>query len=92
MAERVDWDARRLVQALELREDPDAKGFRRDALESLTASLKESGHLDPREPLDEQAVLNQVLAAANDLVNSGVLSVAEVRQHCAQYWQMASRP
>ena len=90
LARDVGFSAKRLIMALQVRDDERAKGFRHASLEVLRDNLIESRHLDPREPLDEDAVLRRVLAAANEHVKCGTISVGEVREQCARYWQLAT--
>jgi len=78
MARDLDWDARRLVDAIGDRHDDRAKGFRSRALEQMQESLTESGHLDARETLSEQQLLARVLAATHEYVLRGAISGAEV--------------
>lgn len=66
LAVELGRDAKRLVAAIEAREDPRTKGFRGKALESLRESLERSGHLDPREVLDERGAWDQLLADLPD--------------------------
>ncbi len=80
LARELDWDARRLVDALGARQDDRAKGFRSDALDQVKESLMESGHLDTRATLNEQELLARVLAAAHDHVRRGAIEGAEVRE------------
>jgi len=86
LARDLDWDAKRLVEALELRGDERVRGFRKAAVEAVRESLMDSRHLDPAEPLDEQAVLARVLAAANEPIKSGALDVDEVRHLFSRFW------
>lgn len=59
-------DAKRLVAALEAREDPRAKGFRAASLAALRESLERSGHLDAREVLDTRAAWDRLLSDLPD--------------------------
>jgi len=88
MARERDADAKRLIQALRAREDERAKGFRQRVLDSLAEGLTESGYLDPREPLDEDAVRQRVLAAANEVIKDGTLDAAEVRELFERLWEL----
>ena len=87
LARDLDWDPKRLVAALDAREDQRARGFRRNSLQSLAEALNESGHLDDRETLEQQEVLTWVLAAANEVVKRGAIDAAEVQDQCARLWQ-----
>lgn len=78
LASELDWDARRLIDALADRQDDRAKGFRSDALDQVQESLIESGHLDTRPTLSEQQILAYVLAAANEHVQHKAITGAEV--------------
>jgi len=78
MARDLDWDARRLVDAIGDRQDDRAKGFRSRALDQLKESLMESGHLDTRPTLNKQDLLTHVLAAANHHVQQDEITGAEV--------------
>ena len=89
LAHDLDWDAKRLVEALGAREDERTKGFRSDALERVTGKLTESGHLDTRDPLDEETVLTRVLAASNDFVKQGTVGASEVRELCSKLWRLS---
>ena len=62
LAIELGRDAKRLLVAIEAREDARTKGFRRQSLEALRESLERSGHLDPREALDERGAWDQLLA------------------------------
>jgi len=90
LASDLGFCAKRLLDALDSRDDERAKGFRQASLDALREGLTKSGHLDPREPLDEEAVLERMLSGANEYVKRGTISVAEVREHCARYWQLAA--
>ena len=89
LARDLNWDAKRLTQTLQAREDERTKGFRSDALEKVTENLTESGHLDPRDPLSEEEVLTRVLAASNDYVKQGIVAASGVRELCARFWQLS---
>lgn len=91
IARDLNWDAKRLTQALHAREDERTKGFRSDALERMTEKLTESGHLDIRDPLDEEAILTRVLAASNDSVRQGTIDAAEIRELCSRLWRLSLR-
>ena len=90
LARDLDWDARRLVEALDERNDERARGFRAAALESLVGSLTAEGHLDLRQPLTEAESLTRVLSAANEGVKSGSISVDEVHSHFQRFWSLAT--
>ena len=89
LARELNWDAKRLTQALHAKEDERAKGFRSDALEKVTENLTESGYLDPRVPLSEDELLTRVLAASNDFVKQGVVAASEIRGLCSKFWQLS---
>lgn len=80
LARDLDWDARRLVDAIGDRQDDRAKGFRSRALDQVMESLMESGHLDTRATLNEHELLARVLTASHDYVRRGVIEGAEVRE------------
>jgi len=90
LAQDLDWDADRLVEALETREDERAKGFRTTALESVKEALAIEGHLDTRRCLTEPEALTRVLSAANEPVRAGHLEPAEVRALFQRFWSLAT--
>ena len=57
LASDLGFSGKRLVAALETRQDERTKGFRQASLNALRDNLTESGHLDPREPLGQDAVV-----------------------------------
>jgi hypothetical protein len=89
LAEDLDWDARRLIDALDAREDERAKGFRAKAIERMTEHLTTSGYLDPRPTLDKAALCARVLGAANEDLRQGVLGPDEVAARFERLWQLA---
>jgi len=89
LARELDWDASRLVEALDVREDERAKGFRTNALESIVEGLTAEGYLDPREPLTPADALAHVLSAANDAVRQDNIEVEEVRRVFERFWSLA---
>jgi hypothetical protein len=90
LARDLDWDARRLVEALEAREDERARGFRGNTLESVVEGLTTMGYLDLRQPLTESEALISVLSAANEAVRSGHIGVDEVRGQFSRFWSLVT--
>ena len=90
LAADAGWDAKRVLAALEARQDERAKRFHSSALETMVQRLTDSGHLDPREPLDRPSALSRVLAAAADHVRGGSIDPAEVQRLFDRLWEMAS--
>jgi hypothetical protein len=70
-------DAKRLVAALEAREDPRAKGFRAASLAALRESLERSGHLDAREVLDARAAWDRLLSDLPDAAERDPLGLRQ---------------
>jgi len=91
LARDLDWDAEKLLESLSIKEDNRAKGFRSGVLERVSENLTESGYLDTREPVDEDAVLTRVLAASNDFVKQGTIDVNDVRNLCSSLWRLSLR-
>jgi len=86
LARELGGDARRLVEALEERRDPRARGFRRAALEELREKLEDGGYLDTRELLKLEEVQARVLDAAREFVEAGSITADSVRELVARYW------
>jgi uncharacterized protein YhaN len=78
LVDELDGDARRLLVTIERREDERVKRFRADTMEQLTGYLESHGYVDPREPLDEAAIVARVLSALAEHVEARRLSTAEV--------------
>jgi hypothetical protein len=83
LAEDLNWDAKRLVEALDAKR---ITGFRKKALTSLQENLVAGGYLDARETLDEETANNRVLAAANDFVKRGAIDTDEIQKSFIQFW------
>jgi uncharacterized protein YhaN len=90
IARDLDWDASRLVAALEAREDERARGFRASTLESVLEVFTADGYLDPRQLLTEPEALTRVLSAANDTVLEGNIGVDEVRGIFEHFWALGN--
>jgi len=90
MARELDWDAGRLIAAIEARGDDRTKGFRAGTLERMKDRFLESGHLSAEETLGEDTARGRVLAAANEHVNSGVLAIDEVGRLLTTWWRMCA--
>ena len=86
LARELDWDGRRLVEALQTREDERARGFRTNALEFMVEQLAAAGYLDTRKPLAESEALVRVLASANDAVRACRIEADEVRRLFRLFW------
>jgi hypothetical protein len=86
IAEDLNWDAKRLVEALDTGTDERAKRFHKKSLTSLEENLSERGYLDTRETLDKETAYNRVLAAGNDFVKRGAIDTAEVREQFIRFW------
>ena len=91
LARDLNWDAKRLTQALHAKKDGRTKGFRGDALERVIEKLTESGHLDMGDPLSEEDILTRVLVASNDSVKQGTINAAEIRELCSGLWRLSLR-
>jgi len=89
LAQDLNWDARRLVEALEDRKDERANGFRANTLETVKEYLSDNGYLDLRPQLTEEDALIRVLFAAHDPVHTGVIDVGEVRDLFRRFWSQA---
>jgi exonuclease SbcC len=70
-------DAKRLLAAIEEGKDARTKGFRRKSLDALRDGLERSGHLDPRDVLDERAAWDRLLL---DLPDAAGLDAPELRR------------
>lgn len=57
--------------------------FRASRVDSLREHLLETGHLDPRQPLDEEAVVERVLVGLRPRLERDELRIPEVRQTVA---------
>lgn len=90
LARDLDWDAKRLIEALRTRGDERARGFRSNALESILQNLAASGHLDQRETLGQQEALNHVLAAADEEVRAGRIPLEQIPSLFDRYWSMCN--
>jgi hypothetical protein len=90
LARDLEWDAKRLVQALSARKDERAKGFRSSVLEIVIENLQESGHLPTEDPLNKVVVLDRVLAAASEFVKCSVIAAEDVREMCSALWHLAT--
>jgi len=88
MAREFDWDAERLMAAIEARDDERLKGFRAKTTEAMLDWMHESGHLSAEETLGEGEARNRVLAAANQYVKADVLTGDEVRELFAAWWRI----
>jgi len=88
LARDSGWDARRLIDALQRREDERAKGFRSNVLGELIENLETSGYLDARPRLGREDLLTPVLASASEHVASGVITGEEARALFDQLWSM----
>jgi len=86
----TEFFPKRLVEALEAKEDERAKGFRANALESVMEGLTAEGYLDRRSQLAEPEALTRVLAAANEDVRLGHIGVDEVRGVFRRFWSMTA--
>lgn len=75
LRQKVDGDARRIVDALENRE---IARFQRDKVDELREYLEEGGYLDGAEPLCEEEIRLRVLASVAGEMGSGLVSVAEI--------------
>ncbi len=85
----LSGDAAALLAALEPKDrDPRLKGFRQATVLLLRADLEERGLYSPREPLDEEALLERALAAAFPHLEDSTLSREEVHQlaHALAGW------
>jgi len=90
LARDLGWDASRLVATLEAKEDERAKGFRANALESLTEKLTAEGYLDPHQPLTEPEALTRVLLAAQDAVLQKNIGIDEVHNIFRHFWSLST--
>ncbi|MFW6125341.1 MAG: ATP-binding protein, partial [Pirellulales bacterium] len=93
MAAELDWDARRLIDALERpggERDERAKGFQKKILRGMIDHLADTGHLDPREPLEWSDVRPRMLAAVADDFRAGRLRPDEVEAIFRHLWQRAT--
>ncbi len=89
LAEDLAWNPERLMDALAARDDERAKGFRARTLEQMRERLTATGHLDPRPPLDKQAVYARVLGRAGDEVKRGVVELEEIAALVEHLWARA---
>ncbi len=90
LAEELQWDAARLLDALESRSDDRAKGFRSKALEQMRERLTANGCLDLRPTLEKHEIRARVLAAASDDVQRGVIGLDELSSLVDRLWQWAA--
>ena len=88
LARDLDWDAKRLVDALQARVDERTKGFRSNTLETLIEKLTDSGHLSAEEPLERDEVFVRVLAVMNDPIRRGMIDVSQVRGMLASFLEI----
>ena len=86
IARELDWDAERLMAAVEARDDERLKGFRTKTVETMRDWMQGAGHLSSEQTLGEDEARTRVLAAANEHVKAGVLTGDEVRELFASWW------
>ncbi len=90
LAEELHWNAARLLEALDARNDDRVKGFRAKALDQMRERLTATGHLDPRPAIEEHEVRARVLAAAGNDIQQGILPLSEVSNLVDRLWNWAS--
>jgi len=86
----LDWNAERLMAAIEAREDERLKGFRAKTIETMSDWMHESGHLSSEQRLGEDEARARVLAAGNDHVIAGTLGIDNVGELFAAWWRICS--
>jgi len=91
LAQDVGGCAEAFVDAMRAREDERVKGFRVEKLGELERSLKEGGHLDERQPLDEEEICLRGLAAASGSIREGTVTESDVITRVAWLHAILSR-
>lgn len=76
LSDELGGDAKRLIAAIEARDDERTKGYRQQKLDAVRENLEQSGHLDPREVLDDASAWLQLLT---DLRDTGGIDPLELR-------------
>ncbi len=89
LAQDLNWNASRVVDALEAKEDERTKGFRTTSLESVKEALISEGYIDTRPCLTEDEALSKVLSAADIYVREGHLELNETGLLFKNYWALA---
>ncbi len=92
LAGDLDWDAARLIGALDDRDDDRTKGFQKRTRDRMVDHLTTTGHLDPNPPLDKPAVYARVLGRVGDDLKRGVLEIEEVAGMVERLWARAQSP
>ncbi len=83
LANQLDGDGEQLLQALR---EGRVKDFRQKKADQLEDFLAGEGFLDPRPPLDEDGVRNEVLRAVKPHLESGILDLAAVARQVRSWW------
>jgi DNA repair exonuclease SbcCD ATPase subunit len=95
LAADLNYDAERLVEALDAREDPRTKGFRSRSLQALREQLQQRGYLDDRNPLDREQIRARVLAAVAEEISEEPdedgIDAAAVAEQVRRLWVLADR-
>jgi len=85
VAAEVGGDARALLARLEPGGgDSRTHGFRANKRDALTAYLREEGYLDPREPLDDEALRARLLGELAPAITAGAVRATEVSARVAE--------
>ena len=92
VAAELGGDGRALLALLERRGgDPRTHGFRANKRDALVAYLREGGYLDPREPLDDEALRVRLLSELAPAITAGAVSAAEVSTRVAELTALLGR-
>lgn len=89
LAADLQWDAARLIAAIDARDDERTRGFQKRTRDRMVEHLTGTGHLASDEPLSKESLRARVLSAANDDVRRGVLTWEEAAALVDRFWTSA---
>jgi hypothetical protein len=73
LSKNLDWDARRLIQALDPDNGKAISGFRRASVERMQDNFLRAGYLHPDEPLEREEVQARVISEVAPFLESKLL-------------------
>jgi uncharacterized protein YhaN len=89
IAEQCGGDAREVLQAID---DKQVKRFRQEKRRDLEAYMIEEGHLETREPLDDESIRTRVLASVTDALRDGTITKGDIDRLLDRLAQKATTP
>ncbi len=91
LADDLEWDAARLIDALDARNDERTRGFQKRTRDRMVEHLTGTGHLDPRPTRDKESVYAHLLGSLSDDLRRGAVELEDVATLFDRLWTAATR-